>query len=76
MSTQEDTPHVTPPHLIKICDAVEFAVEAERLKPFEAIELAEHFGFSLPDWILAKHRHYVENSPKPKQRKKQKGKTT
>ncbi|KKM02864.1 hypothetical protein LCGC14_1780200 [marine sediment metagenome] len=38
--------------------ALEHAVERGKLKPFEALEAAEHFGVQLQSWVQRQHDHY------------------
>lgn len=42
--------------------ALQHAVERGKLRPFEAIEAAEHFGVQLEPWVQRQHDHYVRTN--------------
>ena len=43
-------------------DLVEEAVNSGKLRPFEAISFAKHFGVVLPSWVQEKHDHYCRHT--------------
>ena len=46
-----------------VATALEHAVERGKLRPYEAVDAAHHFGIAIADWVRRQRDHHLRSNP-------------